>query len=421
MGRIGFRAQRGGADDADAIGDSTPTTLRRLPCRVASAIHTVVPVRRAGLWVPAMPFNPRFQYSHSMVRDLGAIESARAVVCVLPLPPDRILWLRQDARQRATRNSTRIEGNTLNSVEIAEAVAAPLKSPTVMQQEVRNYWRALEWLEEHAEKNSAPSEEFIRELHCIIVVRGQGRRGRLSQYRTTECPVVDVVTRRIDYGPPAPADVAGLMKDLVAWWKGASTQELPAPIRAGLLAHRFVSIHPFDDGNGRTARALATAELWRSGYDMRGFLSLEEHYAANLAAYYDSDGRHDPDHTPWLGYFLGTMSRAAAHLQAEAMRLSPPNERPAPPWENLSRVQQQLLMRLLMRGINEGVASLAFTPGEVADWFGISGDTSREWLASWMTNGFARPMGEGTQRIRTYQLGTEWVDLLTRALQIAET
>jgi hypothetical protein len=56
-----------------------------------------------------MPFQPRFSYTHSMVRNLGLIESARAVVEVLPLPPDRVLWLRQAARQRATRNSTRIE------------------------------------------------------------------------------------------------------------------------------------------------------------------------------------------------------------------------------------------------------------------------------------------------------------------------
>jgi hypothetical protein len=68
-----------------------------------------------------MSFQPRFNYTNSMVRDLGRIESARAVVDVLPLPPDRVLWLRQAARQRATRNSTRIEGNTLNSVEVGQS------------------------------------------------------------------------------------------------------------------------------------------------------------------------------------------------------------------------------------------------------------------------------------------------------------
>lgn len=77
------------------------------------------------------------------------------------------------------------------------------------------------------------------------------------------------------------------MKDLVARVGSLVAQSLPGPIRAGILAHRFVSIHPFGDGNGRTARALATSELWRSGYDMRGFLSLEENYMADLRADYD--------------------------------------------------------------------------------------------------------------------------------------
>ena len=75
------------------------------------------------------------------------------------------------------------------------------------------------------------------------------------------------------------------MQELVEWWLGSAAGALPGPVRAGLVAHRFVSIHPFGDGNGRTARALATTELWRAGYDMRGFLSLEEHYTANLQAY----------------------------------------------------------------------------------------------------------------------------------------
>jgi Fic family protein len=144
-----------------------------------------------------MSFQPRFNYTDSMVLNFGRIEAARAVVEVLPLPPDRVLWLRQAARQRATRNSTRIEGNTLNSVEVGKAVVSVTKTQTDMQQEVRNYWRALEWIEEQLEESRSVSEDFIRELHCIILVRGHGRRGTRSSYRTVECPVVDAATQLI--------------------------------------------------------------------------------------------------------------------------------------------------------------------------------------------------------------------------------
>lgn len=376
-----------------------------------------------------MPFQPRFTYTHSMVRNLGCIESARAVVDVLPLPPDRVLWLRQAARQRATRNSTRIEGNTLNSIEVGQAVVAVGKTQTEMQQEARNYWRALEWIEEQLEAGRPISEEFICGLHCIVLVRGHGRRGTRSAYRTGECPVVDAATQRIDYGPPKPGDVPALMRKLVEWRQGKAAEALPGPVRAGLMAHRFVSIHPFSDGNGRTARALATAELWRSGYDMRGFLSLEEHYTADLHAYYDNlqmglpvdfyEGRHDPDHTRWLEYFLATMAKAADSLRQQAVALYDPANRPAPPWERLRRVQQQLLTRLMVRGLNEKSAMLGFTPSDMVEWFGVSATTAREWLEKWRKDGFVQPAKPGAQRFRSYLLAEPWSKMIQGALNNA--
>lgn len=72
------------------------------------------------------------------------------------------------------------------------------RTQTEMQQEVRNYWRALEWIEEQLEAHRSLSEEFVCELHCIVLVRGHGRRGTRSAYRSGECPVVDAATRRID-------------------------------------------------------------------------------------------------------------------------------------------------------------------------------------------------------------------------------
>jgi len=62
-----------------------------------------------------MSFLPRFNFTTAMVRNLGTIESARAVIDILPLPPDRVLSLRQAARRRATRNSTGIESSTHTS------------------------------------------------------------------------------------------------------------------------------------------------------------------------------------------------------------------------------------------------------------------------------------------------------------------
>lgn len=368
-----------------------------------------------------MSFGAQFRYTHSMVKALGRIEAARCVINVLPLPPDQMLLLRHQARQRATRNSTAIEGNTLNRRDVMRVVAHPERSKTDMEQEVRNYWRALDWIEEQVEANRPLTEDYVRELHAIIIVRGHGRRGTRSDYRLMECPVVDSATGAIDYGPPEPKDVPGLMRDLVTWLKGSDVVAIPAPVRAGLLAHRFVSIHPFMDGNGRTARALATAELWRSGYDMRGFLSLEEYYTANIASYYGNlqmglpmsfyEGRHNPDHTQWLEYFAGTMADAADLLRKRAETLHPEALRTAP-WESLKRIQQQLLSQILSRRLIGETDANEFGVKDLVEWFGVGESTAREWLKEWRLVDFVRPAREGLARIHDYVLAREWQSLV---------
>ena len=116
-----------------------------------------------------MNFQAKFRYTHSMVQSLTRIEAARSVIEVLPLPLDQVLLLRNQARQRATRNSTAIEGNTLDSREVGRVVAHPDRTKTGMEQEVRNYWRALDWIEEQIEGKRSITEEYIRELHAIII------------------------------------------------------------------------------------------------------------------------------------------------------------------------------------------------------------------------------------------------------------
>src|SRR4028118_2021813 len=88
-----------------------------------------------------MSFVPRFSYSHDLVRHLGVIEGARAVIEVLPLPPDTTLRLRHDALQRSTRSSTQIEGNPLDEVVVRRAIARSDRTVRDAEQEVRNYWR----------------------------------------------------------------------------------------------------------------------------------------------------------------------------------------------------------------------------------------------------------------------------------------
>jgi len=366
---------------------------------------------------------PRFSYSHEMVGDLMGIEGACRLVDVLTLPPDAAFRLKYDAQRRSTRFSTGIEGNTIRLETLAQGIALADRTGARRLQEVRNYWMALEWLERQVEEGAALSEAFIRRLHRVIVVRGRGRRGEMSDYRTEECPVVDAATGHVDYGPPTPADVPGLMAALVAWRNGVDAAGLPGPVRAGALAYQFVTIHPFADGNGRTARALATAELWFGGYRMRGFLSMEEEYFRDLPRYYDSlqmglpvdyyQGRNDPDLTPWLAYFLATMATAAARVRDRALALRETRPRVKAPWETLPRRQQQLLSRLVLADPGSDEVP-GFAATQIADWFMVSAQTARAWLGEWREAGLIAPATERS-RVRTWVLTEEFRALVRAA------
>ena len=97
---------------------------------------------------------------------------------------------------------------------------------------------------------------------------------------------------------------------------------------------------------------LATAALWRCGYDFRRFLSIEEWFSQDREAYYAAlqlgcptdfyEGRHDPDHSPWLAFFAGVVRQAAAALAQQVRRLQACQRPTTPhPWEALDRRSQQ--------------------------------------------------------------------------------
>lgn len=372
-----------------------------------------------------MNYSPRFDYTHPIVADLGSVEAARAVIDALSLPPDVGLRLRQEARSRSSHHSTRIEGNRLAQGDVASAVMRPAQRRTPDETEVRNYWRALEWIEVACEdRRFVIDEEAMRTLHALILPPAQGRPPKHSTYRSQEIGVIDSSRGRYEYMAPAPGDVPALMRALADWISSAAAAELPAPVRAAIVAYQFLTIHPFADGNGRTARALATLELWRSGYGMRGFLSIEEHYTRDLARYYSMlqmglpanyyKGRHDPDLTPWLGYFVETLASAANELRTRAIALHHRVLPPQPyPWESLHRLQQQLLLRCLGATTPPG-GEVRFSPAELADWFGVHSRTATEWLKRWAGEGFVEP-ASGTERIREWRLSPEWRALVGRA------
>ncbi|MCX7781755.1 MAG: Fic family protein [Negativicutes bacterium] len=267
------------------------------------------------------------------------------------------------------------------------------------------------------------TELFIQRLHAIIEVRRAGRRQKYSVYRgPTPAGVLfavrDSVTGAIDYIPPEAADVPYLMKDFVEWLNSESANELPVPVRAAISAYQLLTIHPFPDGNGRTARALATYILSSGGYDLKGFYSLEEFYWHDLTRYYANlqmglpplyyEGRaNPPDLAPWINYFTETMAlafklvaeKASAHYNAARHPLVAglnPNERE--------------ILRLIL------VKNRPVTPAEMAATLnGAPLRTVRRWCEGWVNSGILEP-ASGVERVRSYQLGARFKELTLKDL-----
>lgn len=359
-----------------------------------------------------MAYSPRFQYHHAMVHRLMEIERHREFSEHVRIPAVADLRMRQQARQRSTHSSTLIEGNPIARRSIAATIADRGRSQSQAQMEVRNYWRALEWIAEAVADETQPGEELVTRLHAIVFAGAKGRPRERSKYRNVQIAVFSGATGAIDYMAPEPHDVPALMRDFAGWWSGPAAREIPAPLRAGIVAYQFVTIHPFPDGNGRTARALATYELWRSGYAFRGYLALEDYYARDLAAYYGAlqmdlhhnyyFGRNDPDLTRWMDYFTSTLLEGAREVRrATEAELGKPAA--ANPLQGLTRRFENLMLRVVVQASGEGAADGNFTPNDVAEWFGVSDRTARDWLQEWSSQGLVEA-ASGEQRVRAWRL-----------------
>src|SRR5204863_7457104 len=135
-------------------------------------------------------------------------------------------------------------------------------------------------------------------------------------------------TRSIVYMPPEAKDVPQLIREMVAWIRNSELKELPCPIRAAVAHYQFATIHPYYDGNGRTARLLTTLILHLGGYDLKGLYSLEEYYAKKLSDYYAALtvgpshnyylGRAESDITGWVEYFCAGMAESFENVKKRA-------------------------------------------------------------------------------------------------------
>ena len=344
-----------------------------------------------------------------------AIEADRQAISALPIDVEMLASLRETARLLATHYSTQIEGNRLTQAQVQETLAgARFPGRERDATEVRHYYRAIEEVERLAQRPGPITEDDIRRIHGLVM----GGRSAPTPYRDGQNIIRDSISGSIVYLPPEAGDVPSLIADLVSWVNDALEQgALPVPLVAALAHSQFATIHPYYDGNGRTARLLTTLILHRAGYGLKGLYSLEEHYAQNLAGYYGAlavgpshnyyFGRAEADVTSFVAYFCRGMAAALAAVRAQAMQAARRGAQDRSPLLRRLDPRQRRLLTLFRR---QGTA----TTGEIATHLGLSPRTVVALCRNWLAGGFLA-LHDPSRKNRSYALGPDYERLVVEA------
>ena len=223
--------------------------------------------------------------------------------------------LRKNSKKKSSYASAKIEGNPLSEKQADEVIERDERKHFLKpEQEIRNYFLALNYLEEKAARREGFSKKLILDVQEYVEKGAPaekiGLRGPMPP--GVLFAVYDSQSGNPDYIPPEYSDVPNLLDELVAYVN--TTDDHPLLV-AAVVHYQLVTIHPFEDGNGRTARLLSGYILDINGYGFYGIGSLEEYFAYDINEYYESIqmglpalyylGRNNPPHPEiWFHYFL---------------------------------------------------------------------------------------------------------------------
>lgn len=344
--------------------------------------------------------------SNEILKYITNIDENRYKISEVTLPVDVAGKLRKNSKKKSSYASTKIEGNPLSEKQVDEVIDSDERKHYLKpEQEVRNYFLALNYLEEKAAKKESFSKKLILDVQRYVEKGASkekiGLRGPMPP--GVLFAVYDSQTGNPDYIPPEYSDIPELLDELVEYVN--TTDDHPL-IVAAVVHYQLVTIHPFEDGNGRTARLLSGYILDINGYGFNGIGSLEEYFAYDIDEYYESiqmglpalyySGRDNPPHPEiWINYFL----RMVLLYSNKVRELSDSSngEELEGSISYLKGKEKELLLLLMKNYKRE------FTPIEVSKELKVTNKTVINRLATLVKNGFVVPHMV-KERIRSYEL-----------------
>lgn len=344
--------------------------------------------------------------TNDILKKISSIDENRFALSTIELPPMTKNRLRKNSKKKSSYASNKIEGNPLTEAQANEAIERDEHKHFMKpEQEIRNYFLALNLLEDKLKKKEAFSKEMILEVQAMVEKGASkekiGLRGPMPP--GVLFAVYDATTGTPDYIPPEYSDIPKLLDELVNYVN--TTDDHPLII-AAIIHYQLVTIHPFEDGNGRTARLMSGYILDFYGYGFNGIGSLEEYFAYDPDEYYEAlqmglpalyySGRENPPHPEiWVNYFLRMVELYSKKVCELSKGVGADDLDGGLSYLNAK--EKDLLIFLLKKRM------LEFTPIGASKMIGVTNKTIINRCAKLTNNGFLIP-NIVNQRIRSYSL-----------------
>lgn len=258
---------------------------------------------------------PKYILTPKISEYLQTIEACKSVLDAVTIPPEIETNIRRQSILKSSLFSARIEGNPLTLDEITRTPSKDQKKV-----EVYNILKGLQLVHKRGSRDI--TKTFLTELHSKVM-SGLTDSYNKGTFRTEVSAIFNTAGIAI-YMPPPPRQIPSLMERLIKF--SNSSKEQFVPIRAVLAHYTFEKIHPFLDGNGRVGRLFLQAILEKTGYGMKGLLSVEEYLDKNRSDYYDVLALGERDITDYVEFML----EAIAYTSEQAKKLALNKEAASP-------------------------------------------------------------------------------------------
>ena len=268
-----------------------------------------------------------FLTNQRVMQLIAAIDEYRGRWNVVEKRENRYLKeLRRIATIESIGSSTRIEGATMTDEEIKQLLkdVKITKFKTRDEQEVIGYYEVLELVFDNYPEIKL-SESYIKQLHQLLLKHSNKDERHRGTYKNLSNKVVATFPtgeQKIIFNTTKPVFVESEMFELIKWtnlqWEEKTIHPL---IVLAVFVYEFLSIHPFQDGNGRLSRLLTTLFLLQQGYDFMQYVSFENHIENHKKAYYDAlmmaqrkRITQEDIIDKWLLFFLESLKRLTEKL-----------------------------------------------------------------------------------------------------------